>query len=134
MTIDDSSEFIQTFSGSWFDEKINSECSLRKKMMTLEVQNAKPLEQMDTDDIPENNLHSKSSTKAKQIIDLKESVTSGTFIANHLSGNEPGETGSQEKLESFLEKFNSSSQSSLEASQCDALVHALKNKLAVIQG
>ncbi|CAB3999613.1 partial [Paramuricea clavata] len=134
MTIDDLREFIQTFSGSWFDEKIKSECSLRKQMTTLEVQNAKPLEQMDTDDFQENNLHSKSSTKVKQIIDLKKSVTTGTFIANHLSGNEPGETGSQEKLERFLEKFNSSSQSSLEASQCDALVHALKNKLAVIQG
>ena len=49
-------------------------------------------------------------------------------------------SASQEKLggrmnvERFLEIFNSSSRSSLEASQCDALVYALKNRLAVIQG
>ena len=60
---------------------------------------------------------------------------------NHIPENiEPQDTDSQEKLggrmnvERFLEIFNSSSQSSLEASQCDALVHALKNRLAVIQG
>jgi hypothetical protein len=53
---------------------------------------------------------------------------------------EPQHRATQEKLggrmsvERFLEIFNSSSESSLEASQCDALVHALKNRLAVIQG
>ena len=50
------------------------------------------------------------------------------------------DTGSHEKLgkrmvvERFVEIFNSSSESSLEASQCEALTHALKNKLAIIQG
>jgi hypothetical protein len=42
--------------------------------------------------------------------------------------------GGRMNVERFLEIFNSSSESSLEASQCDALVHALKNRLAVIQG
>ena len=50
------------------------------------------------------------------------------------------DTGSHKKLgkrmevERFVEFFNSSSESSLEASQCEALTHALKNKLAIIQG
>jgi hypothetical protein len=54
--------------------------------------------------------------------------------------NESHDTVSEERLggrmnvERFLESFSSSSESSLEASQCKALVHALKNRLAVIQG
>ena len=54
--------------------------------------------------------------------------------------NESHDTASEERLggrmnvERFLESFSSSSESSLEASQCKALVHALKNRLAVIQG
>lgn len=42
--------------------------------------------------------------------------------------------GGRMNVEHFLETFSSSSESSLEASQCDALVHALKNKLAIVQG
>ena len=130
MTIDDSS----TFSDSWFDDEINSECSLRKTM-TLEAQNAKPVEHMDTDDILENNLNCTSSSKANQ--DIENIATTGTVLASPLSASassESGETGSRENVARFLKKFNPSSQSFLEASQCDALVHALKNKFAVIQG
>ena len=42
--------------------------------------------------------------------------------------------GRQINVKLFLEIFNSESESPLEASQCDALIYALKNRLAVIQG
>ena len=45
-----------------------------------------------------------------------------------------GKLGGRMNVEDFLETFSSKSESSLEASQCDALVHALKNKLAIVQG
>ena len=38
------------------------------------------------------------------------------------------------EFKKFLEIFNSDSSTSLEASQCAALKHALKNRLAIIQG
>ena len=82
-------------------------------------------EQMDTDPT----LRKRSSSKVEEN-DGKENPAPIT-VEN---------CASQEKLarrmevERFLEVFNASSESFLEASQCEALVHALKNRLAVIQG
>ena len=97
---------------------------------------------MDTDDILEKHLNSRFST-SQEII---STAAPSTFLANPLGSSALGEskdTVSNEKegvsqeretVLRFLKLFNSSSQSFLEASQCDALVYALKNKLAVIQG
>ena len=84
----------------------------------------KSVEQMDTDSISENNSHSKSLSKAEQCTDTNKSRKSNSRKAHE----------ERMDVELFLEIFNSSSESSLEASQCDALIHALTNKLAVIQG
>ena len=71
---------------------------------------------------------------------LAKSTPEEQIDTNHISENiEPNhrateELGGRMNVERFLEIFSSSSESSLEASQCDALVHALKNRLAVIQG
>ena len=53
-------------------------------------------------------------------------------LRNWESGNDisKGEMGFQR----FLEVFNRHSTTSLEASQCEALKHALTNRLAIIQG
>ena len=82
------------------------------------------------------------SKEMKNSLDIKESriyaLSSNCPKASTLT--EPQDIPSQGKLggrmnvEHFLETFSSSSESSLEASQCDALVHALKNKLAIVQG
>ena len=82
------------------------------------------------------------SKEMKHSLDIKESrinaLSSNCSKASTLT--EPQDIPSQGKLggrmnvEHFLETFSSSSESSLEASQCDALVHALKNKLAIVQG
>ncbi len=139
MLIDDFYEFVELPSDPPCDEEINTECNFSEKL-PLEVQNTKPVlevykesttiskqignvertfpndkseERMDIDPIAENNLHSKCLSKEKQ---------------------GKGKHGGRMNVESFLEIFNSSLQSSLDASQCDALTHALKNKLAVIQG
>ena len=82
------------------------------------------VEQMDTDSISENNSHFKSLSKAEQCTDTNKSKKSNSQKTHE----------ERMGVEQFLEIFNSSSESSLEASQCDALIHALKNKLAVIQG
>ena len=92
--------------------------------------NYTPVEQMDTDGIPENNMHSKSTWKTEQSVDVKEP-------ADATASSEPGsreKLGGRMNVERFLAVFNSNSESSLEASQCGALIHALTNKLAVIQG
>ena len=85
-----------------------------------------------------------TSSKADLSEDDKESSSNVHDVAVEPScakiSNESHDTASEERLgrrmnvERFLESFNSSSESSLEASQCKALVHALKNRLAVIQG
>jgi hypothetical protein len=85
-----------------------------------------------------------TSSKAELSEDDKESSSNVHDMAVEPScakiSNESHDTASEERLgrrmnvERFLESFNSSSESSLEASQCKALVHALKNRLAVIQG
>ena len=98
----------------------------------------KSVEQMDTDGILENSLHSKSSLKTEQSVKINEPANTGTFLVHPPSAStssEQGETDSEENsgrrmnVECFFEIFNS-----LETSQRDALVHALTNKLAVIQG
>ena len=85
-----------------------------------------------------------TSSKAERSEDDKESSSNVHNMAVESScakiSNEPHDTPSEERLggrmnvERFFESFNSSSESSLEASQCKALVHAVKNRLAVIQG
>ena len=91
-----------------------------------------------TTNIQNNSLHPKSKSKTKQRGCMDDNWNK--FMPTSPNVLEPGEIRSQEGLgermnvKRFLEKFNSSSESSLEASQCDALVHALKNKLAIIQG
>jgi hypothetical protein len=98
----------------------------------------KSVEKMDTDGILENSLHSKSSLKTEQSVKINEPANTGTFLVHPPSAStssEQGETDSEENsgrrmnVECFFEIFNS-----LETSQRDALVHALTNKLAVIQG
>ena len=77
--------------------------------------NDNPVEQMDTDDTSVNSLHSNS-------------------LSINTESDLQGELGGRMKVERFLETFNSCSESSLEASQRTALIHVLKNKLAIVQG
>ena len=101
------------------------------------------VEQMDNDFIPQDILEATFSSKAEGSDDIKEPISTATLTDDNSSArnpSEPQEKSSKKKLghrmevEQFLELFNSSSDSYLEASQCEALVHALKNRLAVIQG
>ena len=144
MSVDVSGAPVEkTSSSTTCNEKISNECSSKDKL-NPEMQNVKsvrecflralnaakrkcekpsdekqrndnPAEQMDTDDTSENSLHSDSSSV-------------------NTESNLQGELGGRMKVERFLETFNSCSESSLEASQRTALIHVLKNKLAIVQG
>jgi hypothetical protein len=74
----------------------------------------------------------KASTSSDDDMEVEPTSTSTSNTSQDTSSQE--RLGRRMNVERFLEIFDSSSESSLEASQCEALVHALKNRLAVIQG
>ena len=99
--------------------------------------NQSEIDGVDHNDEPEEmDFTNFDSKKMEHTVDTEESLNDPKASTSI----EPQDTPSQRKLggrmnvEDFLETFSSKSESSLEASQCDALVHALKNKLAIVQG
>ena len=122
------------------NEEINTKCSLVKKVVKDASEestnitrqssvkgatlNRELVEPMDTDSMPENSLSGKSLSKAEPCIAIKSAETS----------SKDEDIKGRMNVQPFLKTFNSSSESRLEASQCDALIHTLKNKLAIIQG
>ena len=101
-------------------------------------------DQMDTDPISEKSLHIMSSPKTELCLDMEESTNINTLPispsvarTSRKAQNPPAKErlGKRMNVERFLEEIrNSTSKSFLEESQCEALVHALESKLAIIQG
>ena len=101
-------------------------------------------DQMDTDPISEKSLHIISSPKTELCQDMEESTNINTLptspsvarTSRRVQNPSTKENlGKRMNVERFLEEIrNSTSKSLLEESQCEALVHALESKLAIIQG
>ena len=148
-----SSELKEILPDPWLEEKMDANSSRkegheeyksidRHLFMPFHCEiDQSEIDGVDLNDEPEEMdfIHFVSSILAQNlehIVDIEESLH-GPKASTSI---EPQDTPSQGKLggrmnvEYFLETFSSKSESSLEASQCDALVHALKNKLAIVQG
>jgi hypothetical protein len=118
-------------------KRINNHFYINPSNIESALPDDKSVEQMDTDGILENKLHSKSSLKKEQSVKINKPANMGTFLVHppSASTSSEAETGSEKNCERrinvkrFREIVNS-----LEASQRKAFIHALKNKLAVIQG
>ena len=101
-------------------------------------------DQMDIDPILEKSLHSLSSSKTELCPGTDESTKMDTLLTNPSvaktlrnvqNPRSKEKLGERMNVSRFLENIrNPTSKSFLEESQCEALVHALESRLAVIQG
>ena len=144
-----SSELREKLPDFWLEEKMDAnspreggheECKRIDRHLFMPSHceiNQSEIDGVDHNDEPEEmDFTNFDSKKMEHTVDTEESLNDPKASTSI----EPQDTPSQRKLggrmnvEDFLETFSSKSESSLEASQCDALVHALKNKLAIVQG